>query len=216
LYAKSFTYQARLQIVWRLSSTVTKSFAIALVLVIGVHGMALAEPTQYRAGEQSGAMMPSTEIERHQREPFKFRGALSIRIHPAGDELDPPAELLLVDPEGRKVGRDPITDKTFEEIPDASYGYEGIDDAVSGAPGPQTAIIDMRNPATGQYGLQVIGKESAKYDLSVRGYDSDMDPSDAEFLDVMIQKDSEHLYLIEYSNDKGSQIEVVRTQDSDD
>jgi hypothetical protein len=161
-------------------------------------------------------MMPSTDTESHIAEPFKFEGALNIRIHPHGDELEPPAELLLIDPTGRKIGQDPITGKIFEEVPDAWYGYEGIDDAVTGAPGPQTAIIDMRNPVTGRYTLQVIGKESAKYDLSIRGYDRDMEPSDAEFLDVMIQKGYEHRYLIEYSNDKGSQIEVMQSRDSND
>jgi len=191
-----------------------KTLAVALVLVMGVPGMAVAEPAQHRVEQQSGAMMPSTEDDGHRREPFKFGGALNIRIHPHGDQLEPPAELLLIDPEGGKVGQDPITDTTFSEIPDASYGYEGIDDAVSGAPGPQTAIIDVRNPATGKYGLQVIGKESAKYDLSIRGYDCEMDPSDAEFLNVMIHKDSEHTYSIEYSNDQGSQIEVMQTRET--
>jgi len=193
-----------------------KTLATALVLVIGVSGTALAELAQHRAGNQSGAMMPSVQKESSRRESFKFEGALDIRIHPAGDQLEPPAELLLIDPEGRKVGRDPIADTTFSEVPDASYGYEGIDDAVSGAPGPQTAIIDIRNPGTGQYSLRVIGKESAKYDLAMRGYDCEMAPSDAEFLNVMIHKDSEHAYSIEYSNDKGSQIEVVQTRDSID
>jgi hypothetical protein len=186
-----------------------KTLLVALALVICLPGAASAE-------QRPGAMMPSIQQESHRGEPFRFEGALSIRIHPAGDELEPPAELLLTDPEGRRVGRDPIEDATFSEVPDASYGYEGIDDAVSGAPGPQTAIVDMRNPMTGQYSLQVIGKGSAKYDLSIRGYDGEMDPSDAEFRDVMIQKGSEHLYFIEYSNDKGSRVEAVRAPDSDD
>jgi hypothetical protein len=186
-----------------------KALAVVFALVICLPGTALAE-------QRSGAMMPSTEEGSYRREPFRFEGALTIRIHPAGDILDPPADLLLVDPEDRKVGRDPITDTTFSEIPGASYGHEGIDDAVSGAPGPQTAVIDVRNPATGQYSLHVIGKESAKYDLSIRGYDIEMNPSDARFLDVMIDGNSEHTYLIEYSNDQGSQIEVIRIRDSND
>jgi hypothetical protein len=191
-----------------------KTLAVALILVMVVPGVALAEVVQHPAGERSGFMMPSVQKESHGTEPFKFEGALDIRIHPAGDQLEPPAELLLVDPEGRKIGRDPITNTTFSGIPNASYGQEGIDDAVSGAPGPQTAIIDVRNPATGKYVLQVIGKESAKYDLAIRGYDCEMDPSDAEFLNVMINKDSKHTYSIEYSNDKGSQIEVVQTRET--
>ena len=213
-HAKSFAYQVWQGIVQRIFPAMIKTLAVVLVLVIGMPGMAQAEPAQHGAVEQSGAMMPSVEDDGRRREAFKFEGALDIRIHPAGDQLEPPAELLLIDPEGRKIGRNPITDTTFSEIPDASYGYEGIDDAVSGAPGPQTAIIDMRNPATGKYGLQVIGKESAKYDLAIRGYDCEMDPSDAEFLNVVIHKDSEHTYSIEYSNDKGSQIEVVQTSET--
>lgn len=193
-----------------------KTLAVALVLVMGVHGVPRAELAQHRAGYQPGGMMPSVEKETHRTEPLRFEGALDIRIHPHGDALEPPAELLLIDPEGRKVGRDPVTNTTFSEVPDASYGYEGIDDAVSGAPGPQTAIIDVRNPATGKYNLRVIGKESAKYDLAIRGYDCEMDSSDAAFLDVMIHMDSEHTYSIEYANDKGSQIKAARTRASGD
>ena len=97
-----------------------KVLFVALALVIGLPGSALAE-------RQSEAMMPSIRQESRKAKPFKFKGALTIRIHPHGDQLEPPAELLLIDPEGRRVGRNPITDTTFSEIPDASYGDEGID-----------------------------------------------------------------------------------------
>jgi hypothetical protein len=138
----------------------------------------------------------------------EFSGALDIRIHAPEGKLSPSAELLLIDPKGRKTGHDPRTHKTYTEIPRSAYEGEYISDAVTGAPGPVTKIIDIRNPPIGRYRLQVIGIEHSLYDLEIRGYDCDMNPSDDKFMHVMIDRDSVHEYIIQYSNKKGSTINV--------
>jgi hypothetical protein len=119
---------------------------------------------------------------------------------------------LLIDPQGRKVGNDPQTSKTYAEIPNSSYERESIADDVSGAPGPETAIIHIGNPASDEYSLRVIGRESSQYDLEIRGYDCEMDPADAMFTNVTIHNEVEHIYLINYSNKKGSKIEARRSR----
>ena len=140
--------------------------------------------------------------------PYEFSGALDIRIHPAEGKLLPSAELLLIDLQGRKTGHDPRTRKTYAEIPRSAYEEESISDAVTGARGPVTKIIDIRNPMNGAYTLQVIGTEPCTYDLQIRGYDCEMNPSDNRFMHVEIDKDSVHEYIIHYSNKKGSKINV--------
>ena len=139
----------------------------------------------------------------------EFTGALDIRIHPSEEKLYPPAELLLLDQEGRKTGTDPRTHKTYKGIPYASYEEESIDDAVSGMPGPVTKIINIRNPTSGEYRLKVLGKESSEYDLEIRGYDCQMNPSHEKFLNEKILKNSEQKYIIHYSNQKGSKIRAT-------
>jgi len=147
--------------------------------------------------------------ENNKKKSYSYVGALDIRIHPDEGNLNPPAELLLTDPKGRRVGNDPKRNKTFKEITNSSYEHEGIADAETGDPGPETAIIYIRNPIIGEYNLQVIGIKSSKYILEIRGYDCEMNHSSAEFTNVMINKNTEHHYLIRYSNKKESKIDVT-------
>jgi hypothetical protein len=129
-----------------------------------------------------------------------------------GDLLKPGAELLLMDPHGRRVGRDPQTGQTFAEMSNSSYEYEGIGDAVTGAMGPETGIIYVGDPSDGEYFLKVIGLKRCHYDLTIRGYDEDMDPSDAIFTNIVIDENVEHTYLIIYSMKKGNKIRAIRTR----
>jgi hypothetical protein len=185
----------------------------AMILGIGVAGIAWTTFAESSGeGKIPAVMMPSLTDREPYKEQYKFEGALDIRIHPVGEKLTPPAELLLIDPQSRKVGNDPRTSKTYAEIPNSSYERESIADDVSGAPGPETAIIYVGNPESGEYCLQVIGRESSGYDLEIRGYDCEMDPADAMFTNVTIQNEVEHTYLINYSNKKGSKIEARRSR----
>jgi hypothetical protein len=143
------------------------------------------------------------------KDPYEFIGALDIRIHSSEEKLSPSAELLLIDQQGRKTGHNPQTNKTYMEIPHSSYEEESISDAVSGMPGPVTKIIHIRNPISGEYRLKVIGKESSEYDLEIKGYDCQMNPSHEIFLNEKILKNSEQEYTIQYSNKKGSRIRVT-------
>ncbi len=140
---------------------------------------------------------------------LKFEGALDIRIHPEEGKLKPAGELLLNDPQGRRTGKDARTNKTYQEILVSYYERESLADDVSGAPGPQTATINVQNPITGEYHLQVIGRVTGKYDLEVTGEDREGNPSKAEFTNVKIRKGAVHNYVISYSNKPNSKIEVT-------
>ena len=47
----------------------------------------------------------------------------------------PPCELIIIDPQGRRVGYDPRTGTSYNEIPDAFYESTGLEDAETGDPG---------------------------------------------------------------------------------
>jgi hypothetical protein len=143
-------------------------------------------------------------------EPPRFNGALDIRIHPQEGKLTPPAELLVTNPEGRKLGKDPFRDKTYGEMPRAYYEREGLDDAESGAPGPQSAIIYIGAPPPGQYRLQVFGIETANYTLEVTAYDREMNPSKAILVNIAVRRGRVNHYVIDYSNELGAKIKVRR------
>lgn len=90
----------------------------------------------------------------------------ALEIH-----LNSPAELVLIDSEGRKLGYDPRTDEEFADIPGGHYAYESTystSDATStGSSQHVTKVLYVKNPGTEAYMLQVIGTDDGDYDLAV-------------------------------------------------
>jgi len=88
--------------------------------------------------------------------------------------LASPAELLIIDPLGRKLGRDPIIDINYNEIPDGIYSKEGpiVTSDVPLAPEQihESKIISIPFPIDGQYDIQVIGIETGTYALDLLVY----------------------------------------------
>ncbi|MDI6854540.1 MAG: hypothetical protein QME75_13165 [Deltaproteobacteria bacterium] len=155
-----------------------KSLATVLFfLVFTVSSAAVLPFWQAFAQAPAGTMPAPLQKDFSADVPEDFAGALDVRIHPGEGKLQPPAELLLKDPRGRKIGHDPRAGKSYREIPLASYEFEGLDDAVSGAPGPQSGVIELRNPLAGIYVLEIIGKEPGRFSLEITGYDKDLNPS---------------------------------------
>ncbi len=87
--------------------------------------------------------------------------------------LASPAELLITDPQGRKLGKDPINNIEYNEIPDGSYYQEGIGNPFSEIPMPtkESKFIWIPNPLVGQYDIQVIGTDAGTYALETLAYD---------------------------------------------
>ncbi|MDO8603932.1 MAG: YncE family protein [bacterium] len=87
--------------------------------------------------------------------------------------LGSPAELLIIDPLGRRLGKDPTTGILYEEIPEGSYYQEGISNAELENP-PQAhenKNIWIPNPEVGQYITKVIGTDTGSYTLNSLAYD---------------------------------------------
>jgi len=87
--------------------------------------------------------------------------------------LASPAEFLITDPQGRKLGKDSITGIEYNQIPDASYFSESIDDATGQLPPSEheDKMIYIENPLDGQYEVKVIGTGSGSYVMDFLAYD---------------------------------------------
>ncbi|MEM3754027.1 MAG: hypothetical protein QW778_05530 [Candidatus Micrarchaeaceae archaeon] len=72
-------------------------------------------------------------------------------------KLSSPANLLIIDPTGRKIGFDPDVGKPVYEIPNATYT----------GPGTKPQIIIIYYPLPGGYKIKVIGIDSGSYLLNV-------------------------------------------------
>lgn len=172
-------------------------------------GLALGGPDYLLPRMGAGVVAPAQMEEESGEEPERppSAGALEIRIQSEEDRLNPPAELVLVNPFGAKTGYDPRTGSAYQEIPGSSYDWE----TTRGGRGPREVIIYVRNAASGLYSLRLIATRTGKYRLSIRGYDEEMSIADVRFTDAKILKDTVQHYLINFSR-VGPRVDVRRTQ----
>jgi len=127
---------------------------------------------------------------------------ITIRFHS-------PGELLFTDPQGRKVGYDPISGITYNEIPRAFYESIGLEDAESGDAGPETKELEVPWPLAGDYQLQVIGTDTGTYTLEIRAYDPELNASAADFLNIPISQSEIHTYGFYYAKTVGAELEFT-------
>ena len=119
-----------------------------------------------------------------------------------------PGELLVADPQGRITGYDPRTGQSYSEIPGSNYGVMSLDDDETGEPGPETKELDIRQPAAGEYLLDVVGTGVGTYDIEVNAYDPELTPSQSVFTDVPISPGELHSYAFDFQKTVGSTIAV--------
>jgi parallel beta-helix repeat protein len=96
--------------------------------------------------------------------------------------LGSPAELLITDPQGRKLGKN-ANGIEYNEIPNAWYFEDGFDDPLEENTSSQerNKLIQILEPADGQYQLQVIGTREGNYSLISNFYDGKGNVNHQEF-----------------------------------
>ncbi len=85
--------------------------------------------------------------------------------------LGSPAELLLTDAQGRRLGKDPRTGQSFNEIPGGQYFLEDrISNPDENAPNvvsrERNKVLEIENPLDGGFTLQVIGTGTGDFSLT--------------------------------------------------
>ena len=90
--------------------------------------------------------------------------------------LASPAEYLVTDPQGRRLGIDPTTNTTYNEIPNGSYTLEGpiadSDTVLDPSTLHMVKTIYIPAPIDGNYDVKVIGTESGSYTANSFIYDN--------------------------------------------
>lgn len=124
-----------------------------------------------------------------------------------------PGELLLTDPQGRRIGRDPIKGINYNEIPNAVYSGEGLMDDSDPDADPETdpsffMEIAISQPIDGEYNLNVIGTTSGSYSLRISTTDMNFGGSPKVFMDLPITPNAIHSYSFAYSKTVGSETKI--------
>ena len=106
---------------------------------------------------------------------YPSNGSISSAV--ASFALASPAEFLITDPNGDRVGIDPTTGIKYNEISGASYSREGIDnpDELVASTNHQNKIVHIPNPINGDYEIKVIGTGEGSYAITSSVYDSNSD-----------------------------------------
>jgi len=120
-----------------------------------------------------------------------------------------PGEFLFTDPLGRRLGKDPISNIEYNEIPNGVYYQESIGNPESDMTPEASKNIWIPEPIAGQYDIQVIGTEIGSYTLSILTYDQTGNSKDitqtGNILPDIIQQ-----FELNYSTTSAEQTELQR------
>lgn len=124
--------------------------------------------------------------------------------------FEAPGELLLTDPQGRRVGLDPVTGESTQEIPNASYYREYIED-IDGQGGPESKQLEVMTPPSGDYKIVVSGVEDSLYNIGIFCFDSNKGsiPSRSDFGRIPILPTATHAYTLSFDKTSAAQCFVA-------
>ncbi len=127
--------------------------------------------------------------------------------------LESPAEFLITDPTGKKLGKDPSTGMAYNEIPNGSYFSDGIDDPSGEMPpsGHETKWIYIDSPVSGNYSVKVLGSGAGEYTTELLAVDN----SGAEYSKVFIGNTEPGIsaeYDLLYNSDNSGNV-ILEPQD---
>lgn len=125
-----------------------------------------------------------------------------------------PGELLFIDSLGRKLGRDPISNAEYNEIPGGVYYQESIGNSESDIAPEKSKNIWIPEPIDGKYDIQVIGVESGTYTLSTLIYDQTGQSKDA-VQEGNTSANNIQNFELDYSAASVQQSEIYRIVDID-
>lgn len=165
------------------------------------------ERTLYLANDPEGGALTALSSYREMRTfggqeyTYTDMSGITIRFYS-------PGELLLTDPQGRRVGYDPINKITYNEIPAAFYETIGFEDTITKEQGPDLKELEVPRPIAGDYQLQVIGTATGTYLLDIMAVGDNGEPYNvAIFKDIPIAPNKIHTYGFYYSKRAGAQLE---------
>jgi hypothetical protein len=141
--------------------------------------------------------------------PIQYQGeergaSLLIAIQSEEGAEYPPGDLVLSDPSARMTGSDTRANSSYQEIPGATYSSETISTQ------QQAFRLYVGNAVSGTYSLRVIGVDSGRYILSMKGYDQAGNHADLRFTASLQPGEVQH-YVIHYSNQGGASLRARRT-----
>lgn len=140
---------------------------------------------------------------------FKGPGFIITNLSGISIYLHSPAELLLIDPQGRRLGMDPITGQNFKEIPKSFYELSALTDQETGLTEEPSKELTFAEPIDGEYVLEVTGTGIGDYALEVRAMNNTMQRSSTLVEQVPITPNERHQYKFYFSGTGTAPLEFI-------
>jgi len=151
------------------------------------HGQAVATKDENKAaGNVTNKTPPPTK---------NVLNSISFGLYPKYHPLCP-VEAYVVDPQGRKMGNDPIAKEKYAEIPRSAEGGS------VGGGNPDDKYLDIIGAVNGDYLVTVvgIGKTTSKYSMEIRAYNSNPGHFTKFMENIQTGPDVVNKYLFHYDS----------------
>ena len=132
---------------------------------------------------EPGEQFEAPWIRERWREPWY----LLNEVHRHYLRLDSPVDVLITDPDGRRVGFDCATGSAVNEIAGATYSGQGSE--------PQ--IVMIPDAFDGDYEVQLVGRAAGDYDMTTELLSIDA-ASTFTAIDIPVIENAVHRYLFDY------------------
>ena len=167
--------------------------------------------------KQTGDLQPTVRDEADPQDTQSCRSMGQLQISYLTEEPGAPrVGVIVTDPRNRRIGYDPVTSKTWQELPlaEAYVDCEENGDDLRNC----QATIHICGPVSGAYKLQVVASEAARYSLIVSGRSAETKDkrgvhstaSHVELSSVTIEKRSRDALVMRYYREPGTKVELLR------
>lgn len=169
---------------------------------VSVYGRTL-DTTSFRISDPNGGGR-ATLATPYNNNPYKIvfwrRTTPSDPSH-LGLHLNSPAEMLVTDPLGRRIGVDPTSGARYQEIPDAAYSTEFLngDGDNDDQRTHESKELLIPHPAAGTYQVQVTGTGTGTYSMDLDAQYQNDQSSQASVPDTPTWPGAVHSYSFTYS-----------------
>lgn len=129
----------------------------------------------------------------------------------SGALADGPAEIIVIDAQGRRTGYDAETGEVFSEIPDADYSEWDQDNHGIELPGMAAKRVILRGAEAGDYTVRVSGDGVERYNLTLLSYGDGGALVTTEFLDEPVGVSGSHEFNVAFDAGLASPMTVEAT-----
>jgi hypothetical protein len=169
----------------------------------------LAIASTVAVAQRTSAAVGSTPGSAVRQAPKALPSAPKVDTSSLNITCDSVANVMVVDPRGRRLGDDPKAYAHYDEIPNAYYEGGGLDDDETGEADDDPAkILFIPTPVSGDFKLSVFLDKAGTYSCEVLAYDSAGNTSKSDSGELDGKEGEVQKLAVTFSAAPGSKVKI--------